>query len=93
MFRLYSRIACGKLAHLLGILVTYYLATVTDLGLHMRKSVPQAKISFDLSPVEVVVRMGERRWYDFMTSIFAIIGAFEINVAKSIPAARCPRRA
>merc|ERR1712014_471179 len=39
-----------------------------------RKTVPQAKFSYDLSPVEVVVRKGERRWYDFVTSIFAIIG-------------------
>lgn len=39
-----------------------------------RKSVPQAKFSYDLSPVEVVVRKGDRRWYDFVTSIFAIVG-------------------
>jgi thiol-disulfide isomerase/thioredoxin len=39
-----------------------------------RKTVPQAKFSYDLSPVEVVIRKGERRWYDFVTSIFAIIG-------------------
>lgn len=39
-----------------------------------RKSVPQAKFSYDLSPVEVVVRRGDRRWYDFVTSIFAIVG-------------------
>lgn len=39
-----------------------------------RKVVPQAKFSYDLSPVEVVVRKGDRRWYDFVTSIFAIIG-------------------
>jgi hypothetical protein len=39
-----------------------------------RKQVPQAKFSYDLSPVEVVVRKADRRWYDFVTSIFAIIG-------------------
>jgi len=39
-----------------------------------RKQVPQAKFSYDLAPVEVVVRKGDRRWYDFVTSIFAIIG-------------------
>merc|ERR1711920_1093391 len=39
-----------------------------------RKTIPQAKFSYDLSPVEVVVRKGERRWYDFVTSVFAIIG-------------------
>mmetsp|Transcript_49209 Transcript_49209/g.107090 ORF Transcript_49209/g.107090 Transcript_49209/m.107090 type:complete len:467 (+) Transcript_49209:2-1402(+) len=39
-----------------------------------RKTIPQAKFSYDLSPVEVVVRQNDRRWYDFITSIFAIIG-------------------
>lgn len=39
-----------------------------------RSTVPQARFSFDLSPVEVVVSKGDRRWYDFVTQIFAIIG-------------------
>lgn len=39
-----------------------------------RKSIPQAKFSYDLSPVEVVVSRGERRWYDFVTSCLAIVG-------------------
>jgi len=39
-----------------------------------RKTVPQARFSYDLSPVEVVVKKSDRRWYDFVTSIFAIIG-------------------
>lgn len=39
-----------------------------------RKEVPQAKFSYDLAPVEVVIRKAERRWYDFVTSIFAIVG-------------------
>jgi hypothetical protein len=36
--------------------------------------VPQAKFSYDLSPVEVIITKGDRRWYDFVTKIFAIIG-------------------
>jgi hypothetical protein len=39
-----------------------------------RNTVPQAKFAYDLAPVEVVVSSGERRWYDFVTSVFAIIG-------------------
>lgn len=39
-----------------------------------RDKVPQANFSYDLSPVEVVIKMGDRRWYDYMTSVFAIIG-------------------
>merc|ERR1719330_551556 len=44
-----------------------------------RSTVPQAKFSYDLSPVEVVVTKGDRRWYDFVTQVFAIIGgAFSV---------------
>jgi len=44
-----------------------------------RSSTPQAKFSYDLAPVEVVVSKGERRWYDFVTQVFAITGgAFTI---------------
>ncbi|CAE8582353.1 unnamed protein product [Polarella glacialis] len=39
-----------------------------------RNSVPQAKFSYDLAPVEVIVSKSDRRWYDYVTSIFAIIG-------------------
>ena len=28
------------------------------------KTIPQAKFSYDLAPVEVVISKGERRWYD-----------------------------
>lgn len=35
---------------------------------------PQAKFSYDLSPVEVVISYSRRRWYDYVTSVFAIIG-------------------
>jgi len=44
-----------------------------------RSTIPQAKFSYDLSPVEVVVTKGDRRWYDFVTQVFAIIGgAFSV---------------
>eukprot|EP00435_Cladocopium_sp_Y103_P042054 s1580_g11.t1 len=44
-----------------------------------RGTTPQAKFSYDLAPVEVVVGKAERRWYDYITQIFAITGgAFTI---------------
>jgi thiol-disulfide isomerase/thioredoxin len=46
-----------------------------------RKVVPQAKFSFDLAPVEVVITKGERRWYDFVCSLFAIIGGTYSSIA------------
>lgn len=36
--------------------------------------VPSAKFSFDLSPTAVVIIQGGKRWYEFITSLCAIIG-------------------
>jgi len=39
-----------------------------------RDTAPQAKISYDISPVEVLVSTSARRWYDLVTSVLSIIG-------------------
>lgn len=39
-----------------------------------REETPKARFSFDLAPLEVVVSRKRRAWYDFVTSIFAMIG-------------------
>lgn len=40
-----------------------------------RAEAPQAQFSIDLAPVEVVVTWHDtRRWYDFLTSVFAVVG-------------------
>ena len=55
-------------------------------------AVPEAKFSYDLSPMAVAVRTSGKRWYDFVTSICAIVGgcveikfhvAFVLNLASS----------
>eukprot|EP00927_Polykrikos_kofoidii_P081020 TRINITY_DN78112_c0_g1_i1.p1 TRINITY_DN78112_c0_g1~~TRINITY_DN78112_c0_g1_i1.p1 ORF type:complete len:463 (+),score=74.65 TRINITY_DN78112_c0_g1_i1:59-1447(+) len=53
---------------------TYQLTHQHNIRTLQRKQIPQAKFSYDIAPVEVVVRKADRRWYDFVTSIFAIIG-------------------
>ena len=37
-------------------------------------AIPEAKFSFDLSPTAVVIIQGGKRWYEFITSLCAIIG-------------------
>lgn len=37
-------------------------------------TVPSAKFSYDLSPTAVVIIQGGKRWYEFVTSLCAIIG-------------------
>merc|ERR1712032_505513 len=45
-----------------------------------RRHAPHARFSYDFSPVEVLVTKSQRRWYDFVTHVFAIIGgAFSVT--------------
>ena len=37
-------------------------------------NVPEARFSYDLSPMSVVVEKTGRKWYDYLTSLSAIIG-------------------
>lgn len=37
-------------------------------------NVPEARFSYDLSPMAVVVEKSQRKWYDYLTSLCAIIG-------------------
>merc|ERR1719469_1643906 len=37
-------------------------------------NVPEARFSYDLSPMSVIVEKEERKWYDYLTSLCAIIG-------------------
>lgn len=41
---------------------------------YLSESIPTAKFSYDLSPIQVVVREEERQWYTFLTSTCAIVG-------------------
>ena len=45
-----------------------------SLGLPLLEDVPQARFSYDLSPMAVVVKKEERKWYDFITSMCGVIG-------------------
>eukprot|EP00752_Nemacystus_decipiens_P014202 g12631.t1 len=36
--------------------------------------VPEAKFSYDLSPMSVYIKERRRKWYDFLTSVLAIVG-------------------
>lgn len=38
------------------------------------RQVPEAKFSYDLSPMSVHVKERRRKWYDFLTSVLAIVG-------------------
>lgn len=55
----------------------FYQMTHTDRirKLRDRKDLaPQARFTYDFSPMSVVVKAKSKRWYEFLTSLFAILG-------------------
>eukprot|EP00928_Gymnodinium_smaydae_P071620 TRINITY_DN55156_c0_g1_i1.p1 TRINITY_DN55156_c0_g1~~TRINITY_DN55156_c0_g1_i1.p1 ORF type:complete len:486 (-),score=61.68 TRINITY_DN55156_c0_g1_i1:94-1500(-) len=56
----------------------FYQLTHTDTVRKLRKTMqqkaPQARFTYDFSPMSVVVKTKSKRWYEFLTSLFAILG-------------------
>lgn len=57
----------------------FYQMTHTDRVRRLRmkeglQAVPQARFSYDFSPMSVVLKSKSKRWYEFVTSLFAIVG-------------------
>lgn len=53
---------------------TYQILEQSQIVHYSETDVPQARFSYDISPMSVVVKKDERRWYDYLTSLCAIIG-------------------
>jgi hypothetical protein len=52
----------------------YQIIPNSQLAYYRTDMVPEAKFSYDLSPISVTYRRTSRHWYDYCTSIMAIIG-------------------
>lgn len=52
----------------------YQFLEQSQVVLYNPDSVPEARFSYDLSPMSVVVEKEGRKWYDYLTSLCAIIG-------------------
>lgn len=52
----------------------YQILPNSQLSLYRNDMVPEAKFAYDLSPIAVSYRKDSRKWYDYCTSIMAIIG-------------------
>lgn len=63
--------------HVQGKQKVFYQMTHTDRVRKLSKGstkAPQARFSYDFSPMSVVVKERSKRWYEFLTSLFAILG-------------------
>jgi len=54
--------------------LSYRVVPSTQLAKYRPDAVPEAKFILDLSPIGVTYRPKTRRWYDYVTSIMAIVG-------------------
>jgi len=59
-----------KVRQILG----YQMLSQSQVMHYSETEVPEAKFSYDLSPMAVLLSSKSRRWYDFLTSVCAIIG-------------------
>jgi thiol-disulfide isomerase/thioredoxin len=55
-------------------MLSYRVVPSTQLAKYRPDAVPEAKFILDLSPISVTYRAKTRHWYDYVTSIMAIIG-------------------
>ena len=52
----------------------YRILQSSQLSFYHTDQVPEAKFAYDLSPIAVAYASEGRRWYDYICSVFAIIG-------------------
>ena len=52
----------------------YQILENSQLALYRNDMIPEAKFQYDLSPIAVSYRSNSRHWYEYCTSIMAIIG-------------------
>lgn len=55
-------------------LKAYQILGSSQLTYYQNDIVPEAKFIYDLSPISVAYKKTSRRWYDYLTSMMAIIG-------------------
>lgn len=52
----------------------YQILQSSQLSLYKNDIVPEAKFTYDLSPIAVSYEKSYRAWYDYFTSVMAIVG-------------------
>jgi len=53
---------------------SYQILAQNQLSHYEKDVVPEAKFIYDLSPIAISFREKTRKWYDYLTSVMAIIG-------------------
>jgi hypothetical protein len=64
----------GMMANSRRGLKAYQILGSSQLAFYRNDVIPEAKFIYDLSPISVAYRKTSRKWYDYLTSLMAIIG-------------------
>ena len=64
----------GGSANDINSIVVYQMLEQSQIVYYDEVNVPEARFSYDMSPMSVVVQKEGRKWYDYLTSLCAIIG-------------------
>jgi hypothetical protein len=76
-------------------LKAYQILQSSQLAYFRDDVIPEAKFTFDLSPISVSYRTTTRHWYDYITSVMAIVGGTFVAIGmieSSITAAVTKRK-
>jgi hypothetical protein len=57
-----------------GALNTYQMVSSSQIMQYSDDDVPQAVFAYDISPMAVAISYKSKRWYEFITSVCALIG-------------------
>lgn len=55
-------------------ILAYQMVAASQIMSYEEDEVPQARFAYDLSPMSVQIAFQGKRWYEFITSICALIG-------------------
>ena len=55
-------------------MIAYQFLEQSQIVLYNEEAVPDARFAYDISPMSVVVQKESRKWYDYLTSVCAIVG-------------------
>ena len=55
-------------------ILAYQVVQSSQVMVYNEDDVPEARFSYDISPMSVLITRKGKRWYEFITSICAIIG-------------------
>jgi hypothetical protein len=69
-----TQLELGMRYHGKDAIQAYQMVQTSQIMQYATEDVPDARFSYDISPMAVVIKKKGKKWYEFITSICALIG-------------------